>query len=247
MQLSCITKENVSVVWFMTLAVCLLSSFKWKHSFLPFYLLPMQNLLTGNAYFSCVWTSPSIWLLLSTNCFPQMVGGGARRGVLFSKQWGGSMLPVYLLFYCSPRLFIIGIIFQCTKLWNPEAFIGSQLQLAPCVLGNKNPWVVICSQPWASSEGMWCTLVVSRNTCYFALFSVRSRNLLIYEEHSPLEEPSSSASAGELGRWDRGSSLLRASGLESRPDVDLPRFIISNETSLEKSVLLELQQHLWVK
>ncbi|KAB0342504.1 hypothetical protein FD754_019430 [Muntiacus muntjak] len=73
---------------------------------------------------------------------------------------------------------------------------------------------------------------------------VRSRNLLIYEEHSPLEEPPSSASAGELGRWDRGSALLRAKGLESRPDVDLPHFIISNETSLEKSVLLELQQHI---
>ncbi|KAB1276587.1 Cyclic AMP-responsive element-binding protein 3-like protein 2 [Camelus dromedarius] len=73
---------------------------------------------------------------------------------------------------------------------------------------------------------------------------VRSRNLLIYEEHSPLEEPSSPASAGELGRWDGGSSLLRASGLESLPDVDLPHFIISNESSLEKSVLLELQQHL---
>uniref|UniRef100_A0A2K6F309 cAMP responsive element binding protein 3 like 2 n=1 Tax=Propithecus coquereli TaxID=379532 RepID=A0A2K6F309_PROCO len=73
---------------------------------------------------------------------------------------------------------------------------------------------------------------------------VRSRNLLIYEEHSPAEELSSPASAGELGPWDRGSSLLRVSGLESRPDVDLPRFIISNETSLEKSVLLELQQHL---
>lgn len=86
--------------------------------------------------------------------------------------------------------------------------------------------------------------MVSCNTCYFALFSVRSRNLLIYEEHSPLEEPPSSASAGELGRWDRGSTLLRAKGLESRPDVDLPHFIISNETSLEKSVLLELQQHM---
>ncbi|XP_045047045.2 cyclic AMP-responsive element-binding protein 3-like protein 2 isoform X3 [Desmodus rotundus] len=73
---------------------------------------------------------------------------------------------------------------------------------------------------------------------------VKSRNLLIYEEHSPLEEPSSPASAGELGRWDRSPSLLRASALESRPDVDLPHFIISNETSLEKSVLLELQQHL---
>lgn len=73
---------------------------------------------------------------------------------------------------------------------------------------------------------------------------MRSRNLLIYEEHSPLEEPSSPASAGELGGWDRGSSLLRVSGLESRPDVDLPHFLISNETSLEKSVLSELQQHL---
>ncbi|KAM9216468.1 cyclic AMP-responsive element-binding protein 3-like protein 2 [Dugong dugon] len=73
---------------------------------------------------------------------------------------------------------------------------------------------------------------------------VRSRNLLIYEEHSPLEEPSSTASPGELGAWDRGSSLLRASGLEPRPDVDLPQFILSNETSLDKAVLLELQQHL---
>lgn len=80
--------------------------------------------------------------------------------------------------------------------------------------------------------------------CYSALSSVRSRNLLIYEEHSPQEELSSPGSAGELGGWDRGSSLLRVSTLESRPDVDLPHFIISNETSLEKSVLLELQQHL---
>ncbi|XP_045351763.1 cyclic AMP-responsive element-binding protein 3-like protein 2 isoform X3 [Leopardus geoffroyi] len=73
---------------------------------------------------------------------------------------------------------------------------------------------------------------------------VRSRNLLIYEEHSPLEEPSGPASAGELGPWDRGSSLLRASGLDPRPEVDLPHFILSNESSLEKSMLLELQQHL---
>lgn len=74
---------------------------------------------------------------------------------------------------------------------------------------------------------------------------VRSRNLLIYEEHSSLEESSSPASAGELGGWDRGSSLLRASSrLEALPEVDLPHFIISKETSLEKSVLLELQQHL---
>ncbi|XP_048642836.1 cyclic AMP-responsive element-binding protein 3-like protein 2 [Marmota marmota marmota] len=72
---------------------------------------------------------------------------------------------------------------------------------------------------------------------------VRSRNLLIYEEQSPLEESSSPASPGELGGWER-SSLLRASGLESLPDVDLPHFIISNESGLEKSVLLELQQHL---
>lgn len=120
----------------------------------------------------------------------------------------------------------------------------SQLQLAPSVLGNKNPQIGICSQPWAVSEGMWQTLWSFPNTCYSALSSVRSRNLLIYEEHSPLEEPSSPASAGELGPWDRGSSLLRASGLDPRPEVDLPHFILSNETSLEKSVLLELQQHL---
>ncbi|XP_054975625.1 cyclic AMP-responsive element-binding protein 3-like protein 2 [Sorex araneus] len=69
---------------------------------------------------------------------------------------------------------------------------------------------------------------------------VRSRNLLIYEEHSPLEEPSSA----ELGRWDGGSSLRRAAGLEALPEVELPHFLLANESSLEKSVLLELQQHL---
>lgn len=104
--------------------------------------------------------------------------------------------------------------------------------------------MVICSHPWASSEGMCCVPVVSPNTCHSALSSVRSRNLLIYEEHSALDEPASPTTARELGRWDRGSSLLRASGLESRPDVELPHFILTNETSLEKSVLLELQQHL---
>ncbi|XP_006861224.1 PREDICTED: cyclic AMP-responsive element-binding protein 3-like protein 2 [Chrysochloris asiatica] len=73
---------------------------------------------------------------------------------------------------------------------------------------------------------------------------VRSRNLLIYEEHTPLDEPSGVAPPGELGSWDRGPSLLRTSGVESRPDVDLPPFILSNETSLEKAMLLRLQQHL---
>lgn len=73
---------------------------------------------------------------------------------------------------------------------------------------------------------------------------VRSRNLLIYEEHSPLEEPSGPAGAGEFGRWDRGPSLLRTSGKEPLSDVELPHFLLSNESSLDKSVLLELQQHL---
>ncbi|XP_030741133.1 cyclic AMP-responsive element-binding protein 3-like protein 2 [Echinops telfairi] len=73
---------------------------------------------------------------------------------------------------------------------------------------------------------------------------VRSRNLLIYEEPSPLEEPSGGASPGELGSWDRGSSLLRPAGLESRPDVDLSPFFRSKEMSLEKAVFLQLQQHL---
>ncbi|XP_007951986.1 cyclic AMP-responsive element-binding protein 3-like protein 2 [Orycteropus afer afer] len=73
---------------------------------------------------------------------------------------------------------------------------------------------------------------------------VRSRNLLTYEEHSPLEETPSAASPGELGGWDRGSSLLRPPGLGSQPDVDLPQFVLSNETSLEKAMLLQLQKHL---
>lgn len=123
----------------------------------------------------------------------------------------------------------------------PEAIPESPTQLAlssqrmgtchlPLALG-------ICSKGhlWAS----YASLLIS-----VALSPVRSRNLLIYEEHAPLEESSSPASTGELGGWDRGSSLLRASGLEALPEVDLRHFIISNETSLEKSVLLALQQHL---
>lgn len=95
-----------------------------------------------------------------------------------------------------------------------------------------------------SKGRVWASWYFANIRCS-VLPSVRSRNLLIYEEHSSLEESSSPASAGELGGWDRGSSLLRASsGLEALPEVDLPHFIISKETSLEKSVLLELQQHL---
>lgn len=97
--------------------------------------------------------------------------------------------------------------------------------------------------PYPSATKMALPSPHSRQEPYTASV-VRSRNLLIYEEHSPLEEPSGPASAGELGPWDRGSSLLRASGLDPRPEVDLPHFILSNESSLEKSVLLELQQHL---
>lgn len=135
---------------------------------------------------------------------------------------------------------IISVIFQCT---NPETFIESQLQLAAPSWAIE-PRIVIGPSPGHGVRGPDVPLRSLLNPCHFAVPSVRSRNLLIYEEHSPLEEPSSAASAGELGRWDRGSSLLRASGLEPRPDVDLPHFIVSNESSLEKSVLLELQQHL---
>lgn len=69
--------------------------------------------------------------------FPPDGYGWARRGVLFSKQWGwqfASCLFAFLLFFLHC---IIGIIFQCTKLWNPEAFMESQLQLAPSVLGKR--------------------------------------------------------------------------------------------------------------
>ncbi|XP_028929501.1 cyclic AMP-responsive element-binding protein 3-like protein 2 isoform X1 [Ornithorhynchus anatinus] len=78
---------------------------------------------------------------------------------------------------------------------------------------------------------------------------VRSRSLLIYEEHPPLEEPYRTASSVERGDvWERsrapplhGMSLPKAEGDEGD---EVARFVLANQTGLEKSVLLELQQHL---
>ncbi|XP_006887213.1 PREDICTED: cyclic AMP-responsive element-binding protein 3-like protein 2 [Elephantulus edwardii] len=99
------------------------------------------------------------------------------------------------------------------------------------------------SGPYPSATKMALPSEASASEQYTASV-VRSRNLLIYEEHSPLEDPPSAASPGELGPWDRGSSLFRASGLESSPDMNLPPFVLSNETSLDKAMFLQLQQHL---
>lgn len=100
---------------------------KWKCSFPPLYLLSMQDQLIRNvSYFS--WSGHlQVFDSILHELFPPDGYGWARRGVLFSKQWGwqfASCLFAFLLFF---QHCIIGIIFQCTKLWNPEAFMESQL------------------------------------------------------------------------------------------------------------------------
>ncbi|XP_020853720.1 cyclic AMP-responsive element-binding protein 3-like protein 2 isoform X1 [Phascolarctos cinereus] len=78
---------------------------------------------------------------------------------------------------------------------------------------------------------------------------VRSRSLLIYEEPPPLEESQSLRLPGDRGDAEdreRGPPILGMSRLEPRPraeEADVAQFRISNETRLEKAVLLELGQH----
>ncbi|XP_068943093.1 cyclic AMP-responsive element-binding protein 3-like protein 2 [Petaurus breviceps papuanus] len=78
---------------------------------------------------------------------------------------------------------------------------------------------------------------------------VRSRSLLIYEEPPPLEESQSLGFPGDQGDIEdreRGPPILGMSMLEPRPraeEADVAQFRISNETRLEKAVLLEIGQH----
>ncbi|XP_019400209.1 PREDICTED: cyclic AMP-responsive element-binding protein 3-like protein 2 [Crocodylus porosus] len=78
---------------------------------------------------------------------------------------------------------------------------------------------------------------------------VRSRSLLIYEEPHQLEEHSNPVPAADHSSvWDRhtDASKYTAVSLESVPGTqqdEIMQFTIANETRLEKSVLLGLQQH----
>uniref|UniRef100_A0A8C8E4V6 Cyclic AMP-responsive element-binding protein 3-like protein 2 n=1 Tax=Otus sunia TaxID=257818 RepID=A0A8C8E4V6_9STRI len=75
---------------------------------------------------------------------------------------------------------------------------------------------------------------------------VRSRSLLIYEEPHQLEESSSPISFADRNDRQGDTSKYTALSLEAMPGTqqdDIMQFTIANETRLEKSVLLGLQQH----
>ncbi|NXN66146.1 CR3L2 protein, partial [Himantopus himantopus] len=75
---------------------------------------------------------------------------------------------------------------------------------------------------------------------------VRSRSLLIYEEPHQLEESSSPVSFADRNDRQADTSKYTALSLEAMPGTqqdDIMQFTIANETRLEKSVLLGLQQH----
>lgn len=93
-----------------------------------------------------------------------------------------------------------------------------------------------------------CLLLIS--FCLLSLYAVRSRSLLIYEEPQQLEEPSSPISFADRSDRQTDTSKFPALSLEAVPGTqqdEIMQFTIANETRLEKSVLLGLQQHRWVQ
>lgn len=93
-----------------------------------------------------------------------------------------------------------------------------------------------------------CLLLIS--FCLLSLYAVRSRSLLIYEEPHQLEEPSSPISFADRNDRQTDTSKFTALSLEAVSGTqqdDIMQFTIANETRLEKSVLLGLQQHRWVQ
>ncbi|XP_061866765.1 cyclic AMP-responsive element-binding protein 3-like protein 2 isoform X4 [Colius striatus] len=75
---------------------------------------------------------------------------------------------------------------------------------------------------------------------------VRSRSLLIYEESHQVEESSSPISFADRNDRQADTSKYPALSLAAMPGTqqdDIMQFTIANETRLEKSVLLGLQQH----
>lgn len=89
-----------------------------------------------------------------------------------------------------------------------------------------------------------CLFLIS--SCLLSLYAVRSRSLLIYEEPHQLEESSSPISFADRNDRQADTSKYAALSLEAMPGTqqdDIMQFTIANETRLEKSVLLGLQQH----
>ncbi|POI34884.1 hypothetical protein CIB84_001364, partial [Bambusicola thoracicus] len=75
---------------------------------------------------------------------------------------------------------------------------------------------------------------------------VRSRSLLIYEEPHQLEESSNPISSADRNDRHADTPKYAALAVEAVPVMqqdDIMEFTIANETRLEKSVLLGLQQH----
>jgi len=99
----------------------------------------------------------------------------------------------------------------------------------------------VCNDQGCSRS--WLFLI---SFCLLSLYAVRSRSLLIYEEPHQLEESSSPISFADRNDRQADPSKYTALSLEAMagtPQDDIMQFTIANETRLEKSVLLGLQQH----
>lgn len=123
---------------------------------------------------------------------------------------------------------------------------------------NYSWWKNLCSSSSAlmisiSWDDQGCTLwpaCFSSQFCLLSLHPVRSRSLLIYEEPHQLEESSSPISSADRNDRHADATKYAALALEAVPVMqrdDIMEFTIANETRLEKSVLLGLQQHRWVR
>lgn len=110
---------------------------RWKCSFLPSCLLSMQDQLIGNV--SCfswsgllqVFDSHSSWLV------PLRWLWVGKEGSFIFKAVGMEVCFMSICFLLFLQHWIIDTMFHCTKLWNPEAFMESQHQQAPSILGKR--------------------------------------------------------------------------------------------------------------
>uniref|UniRef100_A0A672UHT8 Cyclic AMP-responsive element-binding protein 3-like protein 2 n=1 Tax=Strigops habroptila TaxID=2489341 RepID=A0A672UHT8_STRHB len=125
---------------------------------------------------------------------------------------------------------------------------NSELRKKVEVLENTNSIVLYFSQsygPYPSATKMVLPRQHSSPESYTDSI-VRSRSLLIYEEPHQLEESSSPISFADRNDRQADTSKYTALSLEAMPGAqqdDIMQFTIANETRLEKSVLLGLQQH----
>lgn len=116
---------------------------KWRSCFLSLYLPSLQDLLGGDAYLLVPGISKCLTPILHELFLPD-ASRWARRGVYFQSMGGWQFASCLFAFLSFFQHCTIGIIFQCTKLWNSEAFTEGELQWVPLVLGNKNPRIVTC-------------------------------------------------------------------------------------------------------